>query len=138
MDISIFTDKGTVPTHGALADSLGSTYLLWQSITAYVHAKVPGALEEWNYGGVKYGWSFRIKDRKRVIVYLLPRNGFFKVAMVFGQKAADLVMSAGIDEGIKTELANAKPYAEGRGIRIDIKSKKNVRDITRLIDIKMA
>lgn len=137
MDISSFTDKGATPTPGAVADKLGATYPLWQHIAVYVHSKIPGALEEWNYGGVKYGWSFRIKDKKRVVVYLLPREGFFKVAMVFGQKAVDMVMSADIAGSIKTELANAKPYAEGRGIRIDVKSKKLLRDITRLIDIKM-
>lgn len=102
-----------------------------------MHTKYPDAVDEWNFPGAKYGWSFRIKDKKRAIVYLLPRDKFFKAALVFGQKASDEVMKSKVKNVIKEELRNAKAYAEGRGIRIDVDD-KNVMEILTLIDIKLS
>ncbi len=70
-------------------------------------------------------------------MYLLPREGYFKVAFVFGQKAFDAIMASDIDSAIKKELADAKVYVEGRGIRIDVKDDVVLKDIKKLIDIKV-
>lgn len=99
---------------------------------------IPPPKEEWNFPGEKYGWSFRIKDKKRAIIYRLPRDHFLKVAFVFGQKACDIIFQRGVPEAIKSDLRSAKAYAEGRGIRIDVKSKKQLKDIHFLIDTKLA
>jgi len=127
-----------MPTNSDLRIALGNTDKLWHTIVDHVHLKYPEANDEWNYSGDKYGWSFRIKDKKRAIIYLLPRDMFFKVAFVFGQKATDAVMDSDIAKEIKTELGSAKVYAEGRGIRIDIKDPTIIIDIKRLIDIKLS
>ena len=79
-----------------------------------------------------------MRSEKRAIIYLLPRDSSFKVALVFGQKATDLIMSSQVSDVIKTELDSAKVYAEGRGIRIDVKDPMIIDDIKQLIDIKLA
>jgi hypothetical protein len=135
---SVFVDKKKVPTAKDLQEALGATFKLWEAIVAFVKKSYPGAVETWNFPGEKYGWSFRISDKKRVLVYLLPRDGFFKVAFVFGQKATDEILKSGIAESIKTEIKNAKVYAEGRGIRIDVKSKPALGDVKELIKIKIS
>jgi hypothetical protein len=94
-------------------------------------------VEEWKYSGKKFGWSFRINDKKRVIVYLLPREAYFKVAFVFGQKATDAIVNSTISDTIKHELLSAKAYAEGRGIRIDVRGAEVLEDIRNLIEIKL-
>jgi len=134
---SIFTDKLIVPTDDDLKTALGATYKLWQLIAAYAHEQCPKATDDWKFPGEKHGWSFRVNDKKRVLVYLLPRDGFFKVAMVFGQKAFEAVMNSNISADIKQELAAAKAYAEGRGSRIDVRNEKILKDIRALIDIKL-
>jgi len=138
MDKSIFTEKKITPNTNDLVTSLGNTYNLWKTIVDYAHLKYPKASDEWNYSGDKYGWSFRIKDKKRAIIYLMPRDKFFKVAFVFGQKATDAVMQSRISNLLKTELQSARVYAEGRGIRIDINDELIINDIKELIDIKLA
>lgn len=135
---SIFTDKAIQPTAVALKNALGTTFNSWQAIAEYTKERYPNAVEEWNFSSEKYGWSFRLKDKKRVLVYLLPRNMFFKVAFVFGQKATDTVLESSISEDIKNEIKAAKVYAEGRGIRIDINEQTAIEDIKKLIDIKIA
>jgi hypothetical protein len=100
--------------------------------------KFPAGLQEWHYPGQKYGWSFRIKDKKRAIIYFLPRERFFMVAFVFGEKATAQVLASGIAPAIKSLLEQAKAYAEGRGIRIDIRDKSGLADIKKLVEIKLA
>jgi len=137
MDKSIFTEKAHIPLEEDLSQAIGKTYEMWKIIRMYVIEKYPNALEEWNFPGDKYGWSFRIKDKKRTIIYFLPRDGFFKVAFVFGQKATDLILNSPIDKNIKEELMAARIYAEGRGIRINIENEKIVGDIKKLVEIKL-
>ncbi|ASS50406.1 MAG: hypothetical protein A3D31_12630 [Candidatus Fluviicola riflensis] len=137
MDISVFTNKAVIPGDGDLFVELKETYDLWQMIRNHVHELYPEASDEWNYSGKKFGWGFRVKDKKRVIVYLLPRESYFKVAFVFGQKATDAVMSSEIADTIKNQLQSAKVYAEGRGIRIDVRDEKILKDIKQLTEIKL-
>lgn len=138
METSVFTDKKFTPSETSLREALGETYHLWEVISKYVHMQYPKAMDQWSHSGEKYGWNFRIKDKKRAILYLLPREGYFKTAFVFGEKATNAVMQSNVSEEIKTELSMARPYAEGRGIRIDVKNKEIVENIKLLIDIKIA
>lgn len=138
MDISIFRDKTNKPEQKDLITALGKTYNLWQDIINLVYLKYPNAVSDWNFPGQKYGWNFKIKDKKRAIIYLLPRDKRFMVAFNFGQKAFEKIMDSNISGEIKNSLESAKVYAEGRGIRIEVNNQKPLKDISQLIDIKLA
>ena len=71
-------------------------------------------------------------------MYLLPRDGYFKVAFVFGEKAVEKIRDSHIKAEIIKELQAARIYAEGRGIRISIRDSTLINDIKELIDIKLA
>ena len=131
-------DRKVLPKGTDLIVSLADTYSIWKNTEEYVHLKYPSAMGEWSYSGDRYGWSFRIKDKKRTIIYLLPRVSFFKVALVFGQKATNAILASGISDMIKSELVAARVYAEGRGIRINIRDESVLEDIMKLIDFKIA
>jgi hypothetical protein len=103
-----------------------------------VYEKYPEGIEEWNFPGKKYGWSFRIKDKRRAIVYLLPRDGEFLAAFVFGGKAFEVIKKSDVSAQIISDLGSAKVYAEGRGVRIPVPDSSAQKDIFRLIDIKLA
>ena len=138
MDISIFTNKAQHPTNKDLVGPLGETYPIWESLRDFILEKYPGGVEEWNYPGKNYGWSFRIKDKKRAIAYFLPREGYFKMAFVFGRKATDQVMNSAVSQEIKMDLQQAKVYAEGRGVKIDVKDESKLEDLKKLVEIKLA
>jgi hypothetical protein len=137
MDTNIFMDRNTIPDDGMLKSGLGASYKLWQCIESYVLKKYSEGKPEWNYSGVKYGWSYRIKDKKRAIIYLLPSEKYFRAAFVFGEKATTCILASTIDDAIKQELKEARVYAEGRGIRISIRDEKRLSDIYKLIEIKL-
>ncbi len=132
---SIFTDKNKTPDKNDLKMALGESNELWQIIVEYVFHKYPNGIEFWSY--MKQSWFFRINDKKRAILYLLPRDRFFKAAFMFGQKATEKILESNISETIKEELKSARIYAEGRGIRLDVKDTSLINDIKTLIDIKL-
>lgn len=134
---SVFTDKTTQPISEDLKSALGNHLENWLELEQFTHKNAPHATGEWHFSGEKFGWSYRIKDRKRVLVYLLPRVQFFKVALVFGDKALAKINESAISESIKTDLNAAKKYAEGRGIRIDVLDKSTINDLKLLIKIKI-
>lgn len=135
---SVFTDKNNVPTAEELTKALSKNYVLWKTLAEFTKKLNPAATQNWAYSGEKYGWSFRISDKKRVLIYLLPRDGFFKAALVFGQKATTQILNSDVSAVIKDELNAAKVYAEGRGIRLEVKNKTIINDIKELIAIKIA
>ena len=137
-ETSILMDKAQEPTEMDLTEKLGPVSQLWNEIQHFVLEKYPAGNPEWFYSGAKRGWNFRIKDKKRAFVYLLPRDQYFKAALVFGDKAKDTVLASNVSDEIKEELKQAKKYAEGRGIRIDVKEAVILSDIKTLIEIKLA
>jgi len=135
---SIFMEKSRMPSDEDLQKALGSKFELWMAIRDYTLRAYPKAIEEWNFPGAKYGWSFRIKDRKRAIIYLLPGEMQFRVALVYGEKATREALNSNISKEIKEIIQVAPVYAEGRGFRIEVANKEMIRDIKKLIDIKLA
>lgn len=135
--ISIFTDKKVQPANAHLRIALAETYEYWKEIITLTDKLFPENIKEWFVSGAKYGWAFRIKDKKRALIYLLPRDSFFKVSFVFGQKASDEIFQSKVSEIIKTGLKSAKVYKEGRSITLEIKDGQLMTDIQKLIEIKI-
>lgn len=138
METSVFMDLANTPVTSDLEIPLGKTFSVWMEIRDFVFEKYPKAIDEWHVSVKKFGWSFRIKDKKRAIIYLSPRPGFFWVTMVFGQKATDQILVSDISQQIKEELMSSKVYMEGRVIRLDVLDGTNVNDIKKLVEIKIA
>jgi hypothetical protein len=68
----------------------------------------------------------------------LPREHSFLAAFVFGERAYKQIMQSTVGQEIKDDLQAARPYAEGRGIRIEVKDRTILKDIDQLIDVKLA
>lgn len=58
--------------------------------------------------------------------------------MVFGQKATDQILNSGISNEIKEELMKSKVYMEGRVIRMEVRDQRLLKDIKKLVEIKIA
>jgi hypothetical protein len=134
---SFFMDKSSIPTTDELSTALGATFSVWNELASYAISLNPTIYTEWKYPGDKYGWSFRVRDKKRVIVYLIPHENYFSVALVFGQKATNHALGINISENIKNLIINAPVYAEGRGFQLEVFDGEILTDITKLIDVKI-
>lgn len=134
MDISSFTEKNIVPNNVGLKHSMGKLYPEWQEICAYTFENNQGCREEWNYS--KSGWNLRLKNDKRIIIYLMPLHKSFRASFVFGEKATKEAMETDISEDLKQLILSAPVYKEGRGFRVLVENKKIAADIKKLLQIK--
>jgi hypothetical protein len=138
MSENVFMDKAIEPTEHELATVLGERYPLWQSIKSYIVDTYPPIHDEWNFPGAKYGWYHRLVHKKRRILYLMAREGYFQIAFIFSDKAIAVQEQSGLPANIIDMFVSAKKYAEGRGARIDVRTNEDAEIIKRLADIKLA
>ena len=137
MSASVFNDKSVKPDNKTLLNVLGKTAKLWQKIKSNLENEYGELIEDWKYYGQKTGWLLKVLRKKRNLFFFIPLKGCFRIAFVFGEKAVSAVESSDLPEAIKLELKNARKYAEGRGIRIEVKSAKNIKNIQKLVEIKV-
>lgn len=67
MALSILDDKSIIPDDSQVKDVLGKTYQYWTAIKRYFEDKKIDVQEEWKFFSQKYGWSMRLKHKKRNI-----------------------------------------------------------------------
>ncbi len=137
MALSIFDDKARPPGPGELESAIGRTGALWEGLRGRVRESYGPVADEWAFAGAKFGWSLRLKDRKRVVLYLIPCKGHFLAGVVLGEKAVQAVRGAGLPEGILRMVDEAKPYSEGRGIRVEVRKKGDAAAVWKLVTAKM-
>jgi Protein of unknown function (DUF3788) len=137
MKENAFIDKLTKPTDKELAAELGSAKALWDQLVSEL-AKEHGVTErEWNSYSKKAGWSLRLKRKKRVIVYLAPCHGCFRVAFIFGGKAVKAAREVRLPARVLKIIDEAPHYAEGTGVRLDVKTVEDVVVVKRLAAVKL-
>jgi len=130
-----FDDKAKVPDATALAGALGPAMKRWAEFTRHIAAEYGPITEEW---GFYKSWSLRLKRKKRTIVYMLPRDGQFLCAFVYGEKATEAARRTKLPKDILKIIDEAKVYAEGRGFRLGVKTEKDLATMKTLAAIKMA
>ena len=138
MALSAFDDQATPPCESALADMLGRTHALWASLRTDLQRAYGPLIEEWNFSGAAYGWSFRLKQKKRALVYMTPCRGHFLASFALGEKACGAAHDAGVDAAVLALIEAAPKYAEGRGVRIPVRTKKDLASVRILAAIKAA
>jgi hypothetical protein len=69
---------------------------------------------------------------------MTPCRGHFLVGLVLGEKAVRAAHDSNLPESILATIDAATKYAEGRAVRIEIRSKKDIEIAKRIAAIKMA
>jgi Protein of unknown function (DUF3788) len=130
-----FEDKAKVPDCQVLAKGLGPSKKLWDEFVRHIADQYPPVTEAW---GFYKSWSLRLKQKKRTIVYLLPRDGHFLCAFVYGKKATDEARRAKLPKDVIKAINEAPVYAEGRGFRLEVRTANDLETMKTLAAIKMA
>ena len=130
-----FAGQADPPADAQLTAELGSTRRLWDELLA----AVPECdSREWNSYSRKVGWSLRLKRRERNIVYLSPGHGGFTASFALGDRAMAAARAARLPAAVQRILNDAKKYAEGTAVRIDVKTAKDVAVVRKLAAVKLA
>jgi hypothetical protein len=130
--------KSGAPDAAALARTLADTKPLWDELIAHLEATYAPVMPEWKPSRTSAHGFLRLIRKKRTILYLLPRDGHFLTAFVFGEKATAAVRTSDLPAAVVTALNEARVYAEGRGIRLETRTPQDVATMKKLAAIKMA
>ncbi len=85
----------------------------------------------------KWGWSLRLKQKKRAIVYLTPCAKYFLAGFALGEKAVQAAQESALPDSVLEVIENAPKYPEGRGVRLEVRTKKDCEAVKLLAGIKM-
>jgi len=133
-----FIGKPQKPTDAELAAALGTAKALWDQLLASLANEHNLTVQEWNSYSRKAGWSLRLKLKERNILYLAPCQGCFFASFALGDKAVQAARQSGLPQSVVKIINEAKRYAEGTAVRIEIKNAKDIETVTKLAGIKLA
>ena len=133
-----FIGKATAPSAEELSAALGPTSALWRQLVDTLIKEHASLDLEWHSLQPKYGWNLILKLKKRRIVYLGPSVGCFRASFVLGDRAVTAARLSSLPKPVLELLEQAPHYAEGTGLRLLVKTAKDLPAIRKLAQIKLA
>lgn len=125
------------PTDRELAATLGVAAPLWRRCIRQIHASHGPLVDNWS-ASKAFGWTLRLEQPARVLVYLTPRQSHFLASFALGEKARAAARQAGIPASILTVIDTAPKYAEGRGVRIPVRTKADLEGVLVIAAVKIS
>lgn len=136
--LSVFGDPAVSPTDDEVRAALGPAVAAWMALIEHVTRTYPPASHAWNFAGARYGWSLRLRQAERVVLYLIPQRGRFLVGIVLGASAVAASREADLPADVRRTIAEAPRHSEGTGVRLAVSSEDELAAITALAALKMA
>lgn len=138
MAFSALDDKAREPTDANVSEVLGDASHLWTDLKALMAFQFDPLAEDWTFSGKKWGWSLRIKHKKRAILYMTPSTGFFYVGFALGEKAVAAARVGDFPDSLLEIIEGSQKYAEGRAVRLEVRSATDLDNVVNVAAIKMA
>jgi hypothetical protein len=124
------------PTEAELQAILGGAGEVWRAVVRALEEKFSPLEKQWKPARAEFGRICLLQHKKRTLLYMTPDKEKIWIAVVLGERAVAIAATSALPSGIKKLIAEARPYAEGRGIRFPVTSAKDVRVVTDLVVIK--
>lgn len=137
MGLSILEDKSKLPGETDLTEALGSIKPLWDELIQHVKDLCSPITEDWKHYGKNSGWTLKLLLKKRNLFFLYPNKEHFYVVFVFGEKAVEAVLTSTLPSEIIEALRQAPKYAEGRGCRVEVRTREDIENVKIMLSIKL-
>jgi hypothetical protein len=131
-----FINKPEKPANDELTAALGPAKALWDQLIADLATECNAGIQEWKSYSPKYGWTLRLKHKKRTIVYLTPHLGCFGILFILGERAVQAARQSKLPRKVLAIIEEAPRYPEGTGVRLEVKSSRDVAAVKKLAAIK--
>jgi hypothetical protein len=133
-----FIGKRSAPTDGDVSEALGPAKALWDRLVSDLSTGKTIDNHEWNSYSPKAGWSLKLKRGERTILYLSPCKYSFRASFALGDKAVKAALDSKLPANVLTLIREAKRYAEGTAVRIEVKSAKDLDVVNKLAAAKLS
>lgn len=131
-----FPDAKHRPDDTALASALGGSFAPFGQVVERLHALHPEVTGAWKYHP-KVGWYQVQVQRKRRLVYLVPKHEAFRLSLLLGRQAIAALKAGPFAARVTKLLKNAKRYPEGTAFNFD-DNQVDPDLVTALIEAKIA
>jgi hypothetical protein len=132
--------SGPAPGKREIDDLLGKAAPFWTALHADLCSAFGPLDEKWRFSRQTNHWSLQLTQRskKRTVLYLIALPGLFQAAFALGEKACAAARASALPASVVDIIEQAPRYPEGRGVRLDVRSRKDVEHVKALAAIKMA
>jgi hypothetical protein len=136
MNKGFFTDKALRPAENDSVKIIGKAMNNWDALLRHLTTefKLKGELK---FYGINYGWALRFNKSGKSIVALYPNKNFFIVQIILNSNQAEFALSQALDLKTKTLIRDKESIHEGKWIYLQIDQETDLKDILRLIDIRI-
>lgn len=131
MNTTYSDQKEVSPDESKLKKALGELYSAYKEVLelteAYDH--------EWKYYGKKYGWQLKVIHKGKALLYLTPLKKSFRIGFAVRENERERLLNSSLPPKTKEELTTAKKYPEGYPLRLEIKSKTNMKIVRVTLEV---
>ena len=126
------------PPDADLGGTLGPALGTWHDLLAALEADAGPLSTEWRPSKSAFGRLCLVRRGSRTLAYLTPEPGAILVALVLGERAVAAALTADLPAAVKQSLREARAYAEGRGVRVTVRTAEEVPVVRTLLACKLA
>jgi hypothetical protein len=133
-----FIGRTETPAEADLIAVLGAAHPVWVRLLSDLERAHGPLTLEWKSYSAKHGWALRVLRKKRTVVWLSPAQGAFIAGFILGEKAMQAARATKLPARLVRVLETAPKYPEGTGVRLEVKSPREVPALLTLAAIKLA
>jgi hypothetical protein len=137
MSIGLFTDKKCRPTDADVTKAIGPMQPGWNSLIQFIREQYPSEEDFAFLYGKTYGWALRFRIKGQLLTNLYPTQGGFTVQINLDSQAIETVRQWDTGDHVRQAIERATPYPEGRWLFIPVQSEEDLRDIERLLALRV-
>jgi hypothetical protein len=121
------------PSPNELARLLGKSFAAFDALA---HDRA-GATSEWKRYSKNAPWVVKVSEGERTLYYLTPQAGQFEVTVVLGERATQAALAGAVRPELHSAIQSAKPYVEGRPVRVIVARKTDLAGVEELVAVKL-
>ncbi len=112
--------------------------LLGHAAYGVLKSMYDGSTWEWKRYSKKAPWALKVSRDGRTLFYVKPSSGSFEVTVVLGPRATKAALAGQVSKSFHASIRAARPYAEGRPVRLVVWSEADLVFVEQLVAVKLA
>lgn len=136
MEGPLLKDPAIRPTAKVLENVLGKSYTTYKELITAVENEKTGLMPVWNYYRDGKAWLCKVQYKKKTVFWLSIWDRYFKIAFYFTEKNCKGVYDLDIDENIKKDFKEHKPFGNMLPLAMIITKKTQLKDALKIIEYK--
>jgi hypothetical protein len=121
------------PDARQLATLLGRSHAAFSVLTQ----RGSGVTTAWKRYSKTAPWTLKVSRGDRTLFYATPQLGAFETTVVLGERATEAALSGRVSKSLHASIRAARPYAEGRPVRIMVTGEEDLSAVEELLAVKL-